>query len=237
MQNRAVRVLILGVGVLKDFKIDEFRSVLAHEYGHFSNRDTAGGDVALRVRNDILKFYYAMREAGQATNLNLAFHFLRFYNFLFHRISSGATRLQEILADRVAAQNYGAAAFEGGLRHVIRRSIELDRNADEAVKTCIEAKSPLCNFYDADSGVNASVEKDLDASINRETSRDDTHPSPKERFRLVSQLKNPTSAPLDGEVWSLFRDRDGITREMIAEVEKNVSPHRGLDDPNALARA
>jgi len=61
--------------------------------------------------------------------MNAAFHFPRVYNFIFRRISHGATRLQEILADRVAAQIYGAPAFEGGLRHVIRRSLEFEAAA------------------------------------------------------------------------------------------------------------
>jgi hypothetical protein len=43
---------------------------------------------------------------------------------LFRRISHGATRLQEVLADRTAAGLYGAQAFEEGLRHVVRRQIE-----------------------------------------------------------------------------------------------------------------
>ena len=60
-----------------------------------------------------------MRQAGQATYFNAAFHFPRIYNFIFHRISPEATRLQEILADRVAAQTYGATAFQNGLTHVI----------------------------------------------------------------------------------------------------------------------
>jgi Zn-dependent protease with chaperone function len=33
--------------------VDAFRAVLAHEYGHFTNRDTAGGEIALRVNRDM----------------------------------------------------------------------------------------------------------------------------------------------------------------------------------------
>lgn len=47
--DQAKRILIVGGGVLNDFEQNGFRAVLAHEYGHFSHRDTAGGDVALRV--------------------------------------------------------------------------------------------------------------------------------------------------------------------------------------------
>src|SRR5262249_31801411 len=64
--DRAKRILILGVGVLNEMKLNAFRAVLAHEYGHFSHRDTAGGDVALRVDRDMVKFAIAMAMSGQA---------------------------------------------------------------------------------------------------------------------------------------------------------------------------
>ena len=53
LQDRARRILILGVGGLNEMRQNAFRAVLAHEYGHFSHRDTAGGDVALRVEQDV----------------------------------------------------------------------------------------------------------------------------------------------------------------------------------------
>ncbi|HYK89836.1 MAG TPA: M48 family metallopeptidase [Acidobacteriota bacterium] len=65
-QDRAQRVLLLGAGLINGFPQSAFRAVLAHEYGHFSHRDTAGGDIALRVNQDMIKFAVAMAENGQA---------------------------------------------------------------------------------------------------------------------------------------------------------------------------
>jgi hypothetical protein len=39
LQDRARRILILGVGSLNGMRQNAFRAVLAHEYGHFSNRN------------------------------------------------------------------------------------------------------------------------------------------------------------------------------------------------------
>jgi hypothetical protein len=75
-----------------DFRLNSFRAVLAHEYGHFSNRDTAGGDVAMRVNDHMMKFAQAMYEGGQAVWWNIAFQFLRIYHFIFRRLSHGATK-------------------------------------------------------------------------------------------------------------------------------------------------
>lgn len=227
LQDKATRVLVLGAAVLNDFKEDDFRCVLAHEYGHFSNRDTAGGDVALRVRNDMMKFYYAMAEAGQATWLNVAFHFLRMYNFVFRRISHGATRLQEVLADRVAAQAYGPQAFEGGLRHAIRRSIEFDEEADREIKQAIDSRRAVRNLYEIEPSTAASIAEQLDKALNRPTTEDDTHPSPRDRFRLIARIPKPERPVSSRTVWELFADRDAIVREMMDNVEKNVARHRG----------
>ena len=41
--SRARRVLVLGVALFDNMKQREFRSILAHEYGHFRNADTGGG--------------------------------------------------------------------------------------------------------------------------------------------------------------------------------------------------
>ncbi len=227
LRNEAQRVLILGVGVLHGFKQDAFRCVLAHEYGHFSNRDTAGGDIALRVQNDMLKFYLAMRAARQATYTNAAFHFLRLYHLIFRRISHGATRLQEILADRVAAQAFGAPAFESGLTHVIRRSIEFEAAANQEIKQSLAAHRPLRNMYELEPPADGTVATAFQQSLNRPTTPDDTHPSPKDRFRLVARVGVPRCNPLEGEVWELFRDPEAIRAEMSALIEKQVAPHRG----------
>jgi hypothetical protein len=230
MGNSARRILILGTANLHRFKQDDFRCVLAHEYGHFSHRDTAGGDIALRVQNDMVKFYLTMRDAGQATFMNVAFHFLRFYNFLFRRISHGATRLQEILADRVAAQSYGALALEGGLRHVIRRGIEFDASANHEIKDAIDSRRPLQNLYEVFPGEGHTVEEDFEKAITRKTTEDDTHPSPQDRFRLVSRFSDALCEPRTGDVWDLFRDQEGITKEMMLEFEERIASYRSIED-------
>lgn len=224
LRGDAARVLVIGVAVLDGFKQEEFRSVLAHEYGHFANRDTAGGDIALRVQNDMFKFFHAMIRAGQASWFNAAFHFLRFYNFIFRRISHGATRLQEVLADRVAAQAFGAKAFEGGLTHVIRESILFGARAESEVREIEKIKRPVRNLYDRSVEVPSLIlEKNLTDALNRPTTDDDTHPGPQDRFRLTRRVMGREIQSLPGDVWDLFADREALIREMMETVQKNVA--------------
>ena len=199
------RVLVLGVGLLNGFRQSAFRAVLAHEYGHFAHRDTAGGDVALRVRQDIMKFALAMARQGQAVWWNLAFQFLRVYHVLFRRISNGATRLQEVLADRVAAVTFGAKPFEEGLRHVIRRHVEFESSVNGEIEAAIRLGRALQNLYaetlQTPQVLQQNIEERVQQAVSRPTSRDDTHPGPLERFRLVSAVASTGESAASGQVW------------------------------------
>jgi Zn-dependent protease with chaperone function len=222
MGDKGQRILILGVGILNDFKINEFKAVLAHEYGHFAHRDTAGGDVALRVKSDIHKYIYALYATGQTVWWNLAFQFLRLYNFIFRRISHGATRLQEILADRVAAQTYGPLAFQNGLTYVIKRGIEFSTNANYEIEGARNAKRAFNNLYELSGFSVEEIEAELHNQLNRKTTDDDTHPSPADRFRYVSGIKS-ADIPIDhSTVKDLFLDWNGITTEMTSEIETQI---------------
>ena len=218
-QDRARRTLILGVGVLNDFDQTAFRAVLAHEYGHFSHRDTAGGDVALRVQRDIINFATAMIVAGQAVWWNIAFLFLRVYHFIFRRITYGASRLQEVLADRLAVLNYGANAFEEGLKHVIRRSVEFEDVAYREITDAGNAGRSLQNLYELKTGEEQGIEDKVSEVLNRQTALDDSHPSPAERFRLARRITHTAEPLAGGMVWDLFTDRESLTKEMSSLIE------------------
>jgi Zn-dependent protease with chaperone function len=222
LRDRGRRVLILGVGTLNGFKQDSFRAVLAHEYGHLSNRDTAGGDVALRVNSDMRKFAEAMIRTNQAVWWNIAFWFLRIYHFIFRRISYGATRLQEVLADRVAVRAYGAAAFEDGLRHVVRRQIEFEDIAYWEITEAVRAHRSISNIYDMSARAENNIEKKIAEAITKASSEEETHPSPADRFRYAKRIATTHRQSSQGMVWDLFSDKESLTREMSALIDKHV---------------
>lgn len=221
-QDKAERVMILGIGVLNDFKQNGFRAVLAHEYGHFTHRDTAGGDIAIRVNNDMMKFAHAMIVTGQANWWNVAFQFLRIYHFIFRRISHGATRLQEVLADRVAALQYGPLAFEEGLTHVVSKSVEFHHLAVKEIEDSVAVRRALQNLYELRLEQNSNLQQQIQESLNRETSEDDTHPSPTDRFRLTRKITGANELPATGMVWDWFKNREALTSEMTSLIQSEV---------------
>jgi hypothetical protein len=66
LQGNTERCLILGIGVLEGFQLGPLRAVLAHEYGHFQNRDTAGGGLALAVRRSLFTMAQGLAQGGAA---------------------------------------------------------------------------------------------------------------------------------------------------------------------------
>lgn len=221
-QDRGHRVLVLGVANLNGFEMNAFRAVLAHEYGHFRHRDTAGGDVAIRVNNDMMKFAIGLAHSGQDVWYNLAFQFLRVYHFIFRRISHGATRLQEVMADRVAAINYSPQAFEAGLRHVIRREVEFEDAAYSEINDALKSRRALQNLYELPASNETLIEERVNEAIERQTSEDDTHPAPAERFRLAGRVTFTGQLPASRMVWDLFADRAALTEEMSAFINARV---------------
>jgi len=222
MQDKAKRILILGIGILKDFNLGDFRAVLAHEYGHFSNRDTAGGKIALRVRTDMDKYIIALCSAGQNVSWNIAFQFLRLYNFIFRRISHGSTRLQEVMADYMAAKTYGKLTFQNGLTYVIRREIEFNAFANSEIDNAQKDQRPFNNLYQIEGDFNSEMADNLNKALNSKTTEDDTHPSPVDRFRYISNIAAAEITGETGKVRDLFTDWEKITMEMTRLIENRI---------------
>ena len=221
----ARRVLVLGVGLLNGFEQGAFRAVLAHEYGHFAHRDTAGGDVALRVRRDMWMFAVALARQGQAVRWNLAFQFLRLYERLFRRLSHGAVRLQEVLADRRAAHLYGPAAFAQGLRHVVARSVEFEAAVNVELQNAARAKRSVSNLYalpPLPSLSSRDVEHRIADEMSRPTTEDDTHPGPQDRVRLTQRVRHDGACSDSTPVWELFSDPHHLMAEMTATVASQI---------------
>jgi hypothetical protein len=144
------------------------------------------------------------------------------YHFLFRRISHGATRLQEVLADRAATQIYGPQPFEEGLRHVVRRQIEFDHFANKEIQEALASGRALHNVYALEAQPEKTLEEAIDNALNRQTSEDDTHPSPVDRFRLLNRVVCQNQPAPSGLMWDLFADREAITQEMSSQIEKMV---------------
>jgi Zn-dependent protease with chaperone function len=235
LSGRAERCLILGVGVLEGMTQGELKAVLAHEYGHLVNRDTAGGGLALAVRRSVRQMGVTLARGGAATWYNPAWWFVQGFHRIFLRVSQGASRLQEILADRWAALAYGGTHFARGLRHVIERSIRFDRHAQASLGEVIEGRRALANLYRYQPGTaidESSVAAAVEQALGAEPSPYDSHPRPNDRIAWVGGLVAEASRPEDeAAAWELFFDREGVERLMTDQVRASIERSHGVAIP------
>jgi len=237
MRGGGTRCLLLGVALLDGMTVGELEAVVAHEYGHFRNEDTAGGTLALAVRRSVHEMIHQLVQSRAATIYNPAFWFLRAFLVAFNTISQGASRLQEVLADRVAVLTYGSAVFEKGLSHVIRREAEWHAHVDATIQEVVDNKLALSNLY-------AFKPKNLDrkamrkaakALLEREQDPYDSHPSPRDRIAYARALDaEGTSDGGEESAWSLLSSRKKIERRLTREARKNVERNTGIVIPEKV---
>ncbi len=235
LRHTSERCLVLGAAALDGMPLPAFKAILAHEYGHFTNRDTAGGGFALAVRRSMMTMAIRLAESGAAAWYNPAWLFFRAFNAVFQRISGGATRLQEILADRWAVIGYGANHFETGLRHVIERSVRFDHHVNKTLAEVTSTSASLRNLYTYEPGETPDeqeVAREVEAAINREPRGYDTHPRPIDRFRWAHAIgaAEPKLAPGEAErdAWSLMVNREGLEQHMTGRIRDNVMNRYGV---------
>ena len=172
-----------------------------------------------------------------ATWYNPAWLFLWGFNLVFLRISQGASRLQEILADRWAAFAYGAKAFEQGLRHVVDRSIRFQVHASSTLQEVVDGKLALSNLYTYQPSklpTESEILEALGKQIDAVPSPYDSHPAPAERFKLVHALNATEGGALsdaEQDAWSVFEDAPSIQRWMTDRIRTNLAQNHGVTIP------
>jgi Zn-dependent protease with chaperone function len=218
------RCLVLGLGVLDGMQLNEFKAILAHEYGHFSNRDTAGGGLALSVRQSMMVMAAHLARGGAATWYNPAWWFFNGFFRVFLRISQGASRLQEVLADRWAAISYGSEAFARGLSHVVAQSVRFNAQADVAINALREQRVVASNLYEQlrDAKIaEGDVAQAISDAMTRAPSPYDSHPRPEDRIAWARALNVATRESTEAvPAWSVFRDRIALEQLMTANVNQ-----------------
>lgn len=228
LRGQGRRCLILGMGAMSGLAVGPLKSVLAHEYGHFSHGDTAGGNLAHHTNRSLLEMVITLASNGLNTWYNPAWWFIKGFNSAFALITLGASRLQEILADRLAGIAYGTKNFVTGLTHVIRQSLTFDLQLQQAYAIGREHFVSVQNLYDLPLPSQEPDDPSLDSRLAdilcRPTSAYDSHPAPNDRFALLRKMNLPDPATEDmRSSLHLLQDPIALQREMTAVIQGTVT--------------
>ena len=227
LRGEGRRCLVLGLAAVPGLKLGPFKSILAHEYGHFSHKDTAGGNLAHQIGLSMRQMVIDLVSNGLATWYNPAWWFVRGFSAVFVRTTQGASRLQEILADRIAAVAYGARSFVEGLTQVIRQSLVFEMQIGAALKKGLDDFAGIRNLYtlpsiDPASDEKVALDKQLQEILERPSSAYDSHPAPKERFELVRRLNLAGFAENGSTDVVQLLDAEKLQAEMTQIIQNNV---------------
>ena len=222
--GRGERCLILGLGALPEMNQGQLRAILAHEYGHFNQKDTAGGDLANSVTYNILNMAAHLQRLGTATFFNPVWLFINGFYRIFLRITRGASRLQETLADRNATLLFGRQNMLSSLEHIVHQDLLFRARLATEVNAAHTENRNLRNLYTLTVVENSTdIETNYQKIMQAQTSPYDSHPSMQERRVLIQSLGTNDIALEDRTpVWELFGDSTGLQERITRNVESNL---------------
>jgi Zn-dependent protease with chaperone function len=139
------RTLALGLPILPHLTDQEFKAILAHEFAHFSGRDTLYSVWVAQVYRGLGESITQLQSsmAGAEGLLGLTMNFLLwpsllflilFYDF-FASIDAIISRARELRADWIAATICGRDAFVSSLQKVVQYSAHFSEHQDELIRT------------------------------------------------------------------------------------------------------
>ena len=227
LRGKGQRSLVLGLGLVPGMTVRQLKAVLAHEYAHFANRDTAGGQIARQVHASMQRMAVQLTMIGQNKWYNPGWWYVSVYTRVFLLVTMGASRLHEILADRAAAATCSAEDFTSVLRHITRQDYTFSTQVRTEMRLAKEEGRPVANLYSLPPIEDGAPATDLEARIasamERPASRFDTHLPTGERIELLQDLGgSEVSSDRSGSVWELFTSPEGLQHEMTEVVRATV---------------
>ncbi len=109
------------------------------------------------------------------------------------------------------------------MKHIIQKSAEFSVLATREINESASAGRSLQNVYELPVIPDSDIQRRAEQSLNRETTEDDTHPSPSDRFRFTRKIVSQSEPPISGMVWDLFTDRVALTTEMTAMIQVSLA--------------
>jgi Zn-dependent protease with chaperone function len=226
------RVLILGLSTMHFLTVAELKSILAHEYAHFSHQDTFWSRFIYQVSLSVRTAMDGMAAAGGwVTYVNPFYWFFYLYHKAYALLSGGFSRSREFLADRMACSLYGADVFATALEKVCTDGTLFQMTVYKNIADLLKRKKAFVNMYLAfrryrnerlDGKERGRLYRDL---LNRKASLFDSHPTFKERIDAVQAL--PKAAKADATpALELFEDAEGIERELTDFLTASMSRSR-----------
>jgi Zn-dependent protease with chaperone function len=182
--------LLLGLPLLQMLSVDEFKAVLAHEYGHLSGAHGRFGAWIYRVRAGWEQLAATLKHNRQWGQF-LFVPFFDWYAPTFAAHSFVQARAQEYEADRLAATTIGAAPLANALVRLKLKGDELDHSYWPGILKAADDQpapkaAPFRGLMSVEQrGFLPQAAEQLRQALERKTGTDDTHPCLRDRIAAL----------------------------------------------------
>jgi Zn-dependent protease with chaperone function len=225
--GRSKRVLEIGLPSLNNLTVNEFKVILAHEYGHFNNKDTHWSVFTYSMGSSLLKALKATPGPNTDGNnklilsFNPAFWILLAYVNLFFKITSGFSRIREVMSDIGAIELYGGKTFSDALLKVATNDTFFTDIENKYLEEALSNKDLMPEFSEYKKIKLQSVDqKELNeirsGLLNNNVIHDefDTHPALKSRLDYSRKFKDIAKENDKNLVYDIFDDWEKISKEV-----------------------
>jgi Zn-dependent protease with chaperone function len=214
------RVLTLGVSTLRFLTVGELKSILAHEYAHFSHQDTFYSRFIYQVTLSIQEALQGMaRSGGKLNYVNPFLWFLILYHKAYSLLSAGYSRSREFLADRMAAGLYGSDVFTSALTKVCTDGSLFEMTMYDNITNLLKEGKAFVNMYESFSNfrneqLDAQAREELyQKLLDEKESMFASHPTFGERIAAIKTL--PRAHQTDNTpALSLCENAEEIEKEL-----------------------
>lgn len=216
MVSGSRRVLCVGLPLMLGLSVAEFKSVLAHEFGHYAGGDLTVGAWMHKTRWTIMRVW---RSLDQSIFSGLVAVYWR----MWLRLTREASRQQEFLADALSARVVHPRVTASALRRSVRLAPAFDSYWQREVMPVLDAGClpPIAaGFVEflADPGVSASLDElAAAAEAPAPADPDDTHPPVPDRLAALERMAFDEEPPARGaSAAGLLGDPDFHARRLVA---------------------
>ncbi|HEY3297615.1 MAG TPA: M48 family metallopeptidase [Armatimonadota bacterium] len=201
------RILAIGLPCLGGLTVNELRSVLSHEFAHFTGKDTTYSSMVLPVYSGTSTAWISMQDsiASQAESNDSALmtysaiipmllprYMLMAYLYIFHLLNMKISRTREFRADAIAVNTCGSRCFEKALvkAHALG-GLFADDEANEVIRR-IGTDQRIGNrfhaFRSALPHLSAKGSAFAKLAYDRPQDKHDSHPSLKNRVKAMGNV-------------------------------------------------
>ncbi|MHC5082201.1 MAG: M48 family metallopeptidase [Planctomycetota bacterium] len=219
--GRYHRVLELGIAALHDLTLVELKAILAHEYAHFTSRETLFRRFVARVLTGLQSALKHLR-TGRWWRFSPLYNGLSAYEFFFRYFASTFSRQREYSADRLASECYGGNVllFEGPAYGGLFRLL-------------LEGRM-MRNLFSAFRAYSRTISPDDIDRIRREILKIrsgllDSHPCPARRIARIRSVHRVVQAPGEN-ARHIFENPEAVEEKLTTLLTGKLMGGLGLLD-------